>query len=95
MRFPVPHVIASVAKEAKRAFPYSVALSESLHSFKQSQEKLEHYGDDLSLLVSSYTTDVYTAIEKGSVQKIMILKLTFDFRHDYSLGNHSPSIYGR
>ncbi|EOO03106.1 putative dynein heavy chain protein [Phaeoacremonium minimum UCRPA7] len=64
LNYAVPHSINSVAKEAKRVYPYAVSLMESVRTFAQTNRQISEMSE-VSVLLSGHRNDVHSLIAKG------------------------------
>ncbi|CAG8723873.1 15561_t:CDS:2, partial [Acaulospora colombiana] len=64
LNHPVPHAISSLAKVAKRVYPFAVSLMETVRTYAQTVQKVKKH-PDIIMLVASYRNDVQTMIAKG------------------------------
>ncbi|ERT02584.1 dynein heavy chain, cytoplasmic [Sporothrix schenckii ATCC 58251] len=60
----VPHAVNSVAKDAKRVYPYAVSLMESVRTFAQTLRTINEM-PEVSMLLNGHRNDVYALIAKG------------------------------
>ncbi|OAA56942.1 dynein heavy chain [Niveomyces insectorum RCEF 264] len=64
LNYSVPHVVNSVAKDAKRVYPYAVSLMESVRTFSQTLRAANEM-PDVAMLLNNYRNDVFALIAKG------------------------------
>jgi len=62
--FPVPLTISHRAKDAKRVYPHAVSLMESVRTYTQTLDLIEH-NPDISILLASYRNHAQQMIAKG------------------------------
>ncbi|CAG8442752.1 1825_t:CDS:10 [Diversispora eburnea] len=60
----VPHTISSLAKVAKRVYPFAVSLMETVRTYAQTVQKVKKH-PEIIMLVASYRNDVQGMITKG------------------------------
>ncbi|KAI9017153.1 dynein heavy chain [Gaertneriomyces semiglobifer] len=64
LNFPVPHSISSVAKDAKRVYPFAVSLTETVRTYTNALAKLDEQ-PDVGPLVAGYHRDVQKQVSRG------------------------------
>lgn len=64
LKFQVPHAINSVAKDAKRVYPYAMSLTNSLRIYSETSLSIEELGD-ASVLMNEYQNTVQSLIVAG------------------------------
>ncbi|KAK7218812.1 hypothetical protein V2G26_006815 [Clonostachys chloroleuca] len=62
--YTVPHIIATVSKDAKRVYPYAVSLMESVRTLSQTLRQISTMGEE-AVLLHGYRNDVYKLIAEG------------------------------
>jgi dynein heavy chain 1 len=62
--FPVPLTISHRAKDAKRVYPHAVSLMESVRTYTQTLDLVEH-NPDIAILLASYRSHAQQMISKG------------------------------
>lgn len=62
--FSVPHSISSIAKDAKRVYPYAVSLMESVRTYTQTAAKVDAT-PGIAMLVAEYRAEAQQMISKG------------------------------
>jgi len=60
----VPHEISSLAKTAKRVYPFAVSLMETVRTYAQTVQKVQKH-PEIVMLIASYRNDVQNMIAKG------------------------------
>ncbi|RIA96574.1 dynein heavy chain [Glomus cerebriforme] len=60
----VPHNISSLAKTAKRVYPFAVSLMETVRTYAQTLQKVQKH-PEIIMLVASYRHEVQIMIAKG------------------------------
>src|SRR5437764_2591858 len=60
----VPHNISSLAKTAKRVYPFAVSLMETVRTYAQTVQKAKEH-PEIIMLVASYRNDVQAQITIG------------------------------
>src|SRR5688572_14980535 len=60
----VPHEISSLAKVAKRVYPFAVSLMETVRTYAQTVQKVQKH-PEIVMLIASYRNDVQDMIAKG------------------------------
>ncbi|KAK9478362.1 dynein heavy chain, N-terminal region 1-domain-containing protein [Lipomyces japonicus] len=84
LKFQVPHAIANVAKDAKRAYPYAMSLDSTLQTYTKVCFTLAEYSTD-SILLNEYQNIVQNFIKQGMQFRWEL------FSHPYSAGSSSTS----
>lgn len=64
LNFSVPHAVSTVAKDAKRVYPYAVSLMESVRTFAQTLRVIDEM-PEVSMLLNGHRNDVYALVTKG------------------------------
>lgn len=64
LNYQVPHTVGNIAKDAKRVYPYAVALMETVRTYSQTVHKVSS-NPEIRSLVAGYHKDVQTVIVKG------------------------------
>lgn len=62
--FNVPHSVHTMAKDAKRVYPFAVSLMESVRTFAQTTRQINDMSN-VSILLSGYQKEVHSLIAKG------------------------------
>lgn len=90
MKFLVPHSVISFAKDAKKAYPYAVSISELLRTYHTTNELLNDTDSRLNLqiLVSNFQNKVRSLLKKG-----MNLKWEMFVEASPSVSNESGEMY--
>lgn len=65
LKFPVPHSLNAVSKDAKCAYPFAVGLIDTLKTFFNTQTVIEKLPSKTSGLLNGYENDVYNLLSKG------------------------------
>jgi dynein heavy chain 1 len=73
--FPVPLTISHRAKDAKRVYPHAVSLMESVRTYTQTLDLIEH-NPDIAILLASYRNHAQQMIAKGELLSVRRRKLT-------------------
>ncbi|EFX05210.1 dynein heavy chain [Grosmannia clavigera kw1407] len=64
LNYSVPHAVTTVAKDAKRVYPYAVSLMESVRTFAQTLRAINEM-PEVSMLLNGHRNDVYSLVAKG------------------------------
>ncbi|CAK7266377.1 dynein heavy chain [Sporothrix epigloea] len=64
LNYSVPHAVNSVAKDAKRVYPYAVSLMESVRTFSQTLRTINEM-PEVSMLLNGHRNNVYALVAKG------------------------------
>src|SRR5690242_9104960 len=65
LNYQVPHTISTIAKDAKRVYPFAVSLSETVRTYQQTMGKIRD-NPDISMLAAGYISDIHAMIAKGT-----------------------------
>jgi dynein heavy chain 1 len=79
LNFQIPHTVVSVARDAKRVYPFTVGLSESLRTYHQVLESLRIHPEIQSLVAGQYST-VQQYIMRGSQYRWDYFVNSFDLK---------------
>ncbi|RUP48413.1 dynein heavy chain [Jimgerdemannia flammicorona] len=86
LNFPVPPAITTIAKDAKRVYPYAVSLMETVRTFSQTIYKVKQ-NPGISALVAGYRTEVQGMIAEGTKQFWEYFVSTYDAMRPMSFKN--------
>jgi dynein heavy chain 1 len=67
LQYQVPHSVISVAKDAKRVYPFAVSLMESVRTYQQTLQKIKENQSDIGPLIAVYVNQVHEHISKGKL----------------------------
>ncbi|KAG6864894.1 hypothetical protein C0991_006509 [Blastosporella zonata] len=86
LNFQVPHAITNMAKDAKRVYPHAVSLMETVRTYGQTLDLVDH-NKGIEWLVAEYRNESQRMITKGMCYREQRnpTKLTLG-RHEYPLG---------
>ncbi|KAK7047179.1 dynein heavy chain [Paramarasmius palmivorus] len=88
LNFQVPHAITNMAKDAKRVYPHAVSLMETVRTYGQTLDLVEH-NKGIEWLVAEYRNEAQRMITKG-------MNIRWDhFVSQYDTGRYVPSADGR
>ncbi|KAI9105868.1 dynein heavy chain [Phlyctochytrium arcticum] len=94
LNFQVPHPITSIAKDAKRVYPFAVSLSETVRTYTHTVNLLESH-ENVIPLVAAYRRDVQSYISRGIQLRWDYFVNTFDSRplmQSYSDGRENRHV---
>ncbi|KAG9310418.1 dynein heavy chain, N-terminal region 1-domain-containing protein [Chiua virens] len=64
LNFQVPHIITNMAKDAKRVYPHAVSLMETVRTYGQTLDLVEH-NQGIEWLVAEYRNEAQRMVAKG------------------------------
>ncbi|CAB4481707.1 unnamed protein product [Rhizophagus irregularis] len=82
----VPHNISSLAKTAKRVYPFAVSLMETVRTYAQTLQKVQKH-PEIIMLVASYRHEVQVMITKGINYEWKYFVETYDRHYRTNLLN--------
>ncbi|CAH1756141.1 13650_t:CDS:10 [Entrophospora sp. SA101] len=82
----VPHNISSLAKVAKRVYPFAVSLMETVRTYAQTVQKAKEH-PEIIMLVASYRNDVQAQITKGINHEWLYFVETYDRHFHPNIGS--------
>lgn len=87
LNFSVPHAVSNMAKDAKRVYPHAVSLMETVRTYGQALDLIEH-NRGIEMLVAEQRNNVQKMVTKGKDASIMYmsLSLTLVTRHGNEVG---------
>ncbi|KAF7974161.1 hypothetical protein HWV62_13279 [Athelia sp. TMB] len=81
LNFQVPHAITNMAKDAKRVYPHAVSLMETVRTYGQTLDLVEH-NKGIEWLVAEYRNEAQRMVTKG-----------MNIRWDYFVNQYDASRY--
>jgi hypothetical protein len=86
LNFQVPHAITNMAKDAKRVYPHAVSLMETVRTYGQTLDLVEH-NRAIEPLVAEYRNESQRMITKGGRSTgTVVWILIGDGRHEHPVG---------
>jgi dynein heavy chain 1 len=85
LRFPIPHAISNVSKDAKHVYPFAVGLMETVHQFTQTSRSIAEMSN-VSILLDGYRNEAFSLIAKGVPLKWESFVDVYDLHSRTSLG---------
>ena len=67
LNFQVPHMITNMAKDAKRVYPHAVSLMETVRTYGQTLDLVEH-NQGIEWLVAEYRNEAQRMVAKGMLR---------------------------
>ena len=85
LRFPIPHAISNVSKDAKHVYPFAVGLMETVHQFTQTSRSIAEMSN-VSILLDGYRNEAFHLVAKGVPLKWESFVDVYDLHSRTSLG---------
>lgn len=99
LNFQVPHAITNMAKDAKRVYPHAVSLMETVRTYGQTLDLVEH-NKGIEWLVAEYRNEAQRMVSKGKLLsrlpalfKPNILFAGMNIRWDYFVNQYDAARY--
>lgn len=70
LNFQVPHTITNMAKDAKRVYPHAVSLMETVRTYGQTLDLVEH-NQGIEWLVAEYRNEAQRMVAKGMFSALL------------------------